>query len=229
MTEACVGFTRVLRGAGLQCGPDRVQAFLRATAHVDLYWAGRLTLCADPDDLPDTLYLSDGQTNAVEIVRQAAVDAPPLRYVAPVTVTEAGAFVRLPLPPEAYAKSRDGALADLRVVDASGARVISMSLSVKHFSTPSYAKWRKASEAIAKAVTPGFRMLVPDATGRALEGARFFQTIELRHQLLGVAQKSDVIVPRMRHPRGRLQQRRQFLRRGDPDGGVLAVGQLQQE
>ncbi|HUQ58316.1 vWA domain-containing protein [Lentzea sp.] len=52
MTEACVGFTSVLRGAGLPCGPDRVQAFLRATEHVDLYWAGRLTLCADPDDLP---------------------------------------------------------------------------------------------------------------------------------------------------------------------------------
>ncbi|MET8762130.1 VWA domain-containing protein [Lentzea sp. NPDC004782] len=52
MTEACVGFTRVLRGAGLACGPDRVQAYLRATAHVDLYWAGRLTLCSDPDDLP---------------------------------------------------------------------------------------------------------------------------------------------------------------------------------
>ncbi|MEU3648903.1 VWA domain-containing protein [Lentzea sp. NPDC034063] len=52
MTEACVGFTGVLRGAGLPCGPDRVQAFLRATEHVDLYWAGRLTLCADPDDLP---------------------------------------------------------------------------------------------------------------------------------------------------------------------------------
>lgn len=47
-----MGFTRVLRGAGLQCGPDRVQAYLRATAHVGLYWAGRLTLCADPDDLP---------------------------------------------------------------------------------------------------------------------------------------------------------------------------------
>ena len=47
-----MGFTRVLRGAGLACGPDRVQAYLRATAHVDLYWAGRLTLCADPDDLP---------------------------------------------------------------------------------------------------------------------------------------------------------------------------------
>ncbi|MFI6101837.1 VWA domain-containing protein [Lentzea sp. NPDC051213] len=52
MTAACVGFTRVLRGAGLQCGPDRVQAYLRATEHVDLYWAGRLTLCTDPDDLP---------------------------------------------------------------------------------------------------------------------------------------------------------------------------------
>jgi uncharacterized protein with von Willebrand factor type A (vWA) domain len=58
VTEACVEFTRVLRGAGLPCGPDRVQAFLRATEHVDLYWAGRLTLCADPDDLPhyDAVY-----------------------------------------------------------------------------------------------------------------------------------------------------------------------------
>jgi uncharacterized protein with von Willebrand factor type A (vWA) domain len=52
VTEVCVGFTRVLRGAGLQCDPDRVQAYVQATAHVDLYWAGRLTLCADPDDLP---------------------------------------------------------------------------------------------------------------------------------------------------------------------------------
>ncbi|TWP50096.1 VWA domain-containing protein [Lentzea tibetensis] len=50
--SVCVGFTRVLRAAGLACGPDRVQAYLRAAGHVDLYWAGRLTLCADPDDLP---------------------------------------------------------------------------------------------------------------------------------------------------------------------------------
>ena len=50
-------------------------------------------------------------------------DAPALRYSAPVTVATPGAFVRLPLPPEAYAKSRDGALADLRLVDATGARV----------------------------------------------------------------------------------------------------------
>lgn len=60
MTAACVGFTRVLRGAGLACGPDRVQAYLRAAEHIDLYWAGRLTLCADPDDLPryDAAYLA---------------------------------------------------------------------------------------------------------------------------------------------------------------------------
>lgn len=57
------------------------------------------------------------------LVSAQNVDAPNLRYAAPVTVAEPGAFVRLPLPPEAYAKSRDGALADLRVVDASGARV----------------------------------------------------------------------------------------------------------
>ena len=52
-----------------------------------------------------------------------AVDAPDLRYEAPLAVTTPGAFVRLPLPPEVYARSRDGALADLRVVDATGARV----------------------------------------------------------------------------------------------------------
>ena len=51
------------------------------------------------------------------------VDAPSLRYAAPVVVSSPGAFVRLPLPPEAYARSRDGALADIRVVDATGVRV----------------------------------------------------------------------------------------------------------
>jgi uncharacterized protein with von Willebrand factor type A (vWA) domain len=42
----------------MACGPDRVQAFLDATGELgladreSLYWAGRLTLCSDPDDLP---------------------------------------------------------------------------------------------------------------------------------------------------------------------------------
>jgi uncharacterized protein with von Willebrand factor type A (vWA) domain len=53
-----VGFTSVLRHAGLSVTTDRVGAFLRAveefdiTDRADTYWAGRLTLCADPDDLP---------------------------------------------------------------------------------------------------------------------------------------------------------------------------------
>jgi uncharacterized protein with von Willebrand factor type A (vWA) domain len=53
-----VGFATALREAGLPSGPQRVQAYLDAVERVDvadtsqLYWAGRLTLCADPDDLP---------------------------------------------------------------------------------------------------------------------------------------------------------------------------------
>ena len=48
-----VGFTAVLRGAGLAITSDRVSAFLRAVDALDVndrkqtYWAGRLTLCAD--------------------------------------------------------------------------------------------------------------------------------------------------------------------------------------
>lgn len=53
-----VGFAAALREAGLRCDAHRVQAYLDAVAHVDvaeprqLYWAGRLALCAEPDDLP---------------------------------------------------------------------------------------------------------------------------------------------------------------------------------
>ncbi len=53
-----LGFARALRHAGMACGPTRVQAFLEAAAEVGLgdrngvYWAGRVTLCSEPDDLP---------------------------------------------------------------------------------------------------------------------------------------------------------------------------------
>lgn len=53
-----VGFTVVLRNAGLAITTDRVAAFLAAldaldvTSETQTYWAGRLTLCSDPDDLP---------------------------------------------------------------------------------------------------------------------------------------------------------------------------------
>nr|WP_190861898.1 VWA domain-containing protein [Actinomadura sp. RB99] len=52
-----VGFARTLRAAGGTADPERVQAMLAALDHLDVldpaevYWAGRLTLCADPDDL----------------------------------------------------------------------------------------------------------------------------------------------------------------------------------
>lgn len=53
-----VGFASALRAAGLACDPHRIQAYLDAVQRVDLadpgqlYWAGRVTLCADPDDIP---------------------------------------------------------------------------------------------------------------------------------------------------------------------------------
>jgi uncharacterized protein len=52
-----IGFARSLRHAGLAVDTHRVQAYLAALTHLDLgsavqiYWAGRLTLCSGPDDL----------------------------------------------------------------------------------------------------------------------------------------------------------------------------------
>jgi uncharacterized protein with von Willebrand factor type A (vWA) domain len=57
-TEMLTGFARTLRHAGVNATPDRVQAMLVAADVLGMgeqdtaYWAGRLTLCAEPDDLP---------------------------------------------------------------------------------------------------------------------------------------------------------------------------------
>ncbi|MBV9822946.1 MAG: VWA domain-containing protein [Actinobacteria bacterium] len=57
VVDVVLGFARTLRHAGVPAGPDRVQAMLAALGHLDVldpsqvYWAGRLTLCADPEDL----------------------------------------------------------------------------------------------------------------------------------------------------------------------------------
>jgi uncharacterized protein with von Willebrand factor type A (vWA) domain len=57
VVETVLGFARTLRHAGVAASPDRVEAMLSAVAHLDVldatavYWAGRLTLCAGPDDL----------------------------------------------------------------------------------------------------------------------------------------------------------------------------------
>ncbi|MCF3938894.1 MULTISPECIES: vWA domain-containing protein [Gordonia] len=52
------GFARTLTHAGLPVATDSVETFLRALREIDLadvdavYWAGRATLCRDPDDQP---------------------------------------------------------------------------------------------------------------------------------------------------------------------------------
>jgi uncharacterized protein with von Willebrand factor type A (vWA) domain len=52
------GFARALRAAGLGVTPDRTAAFLTAVAEVGadsaggVYWAGRATLCSEPEHVP---------------------------------------------------------------------------------------------------------------------------------------------------------------------------------
>ncbi|GAA4147709.1 VWA domain-containing protein [Phytohabitans flavus] len=58
LTSILVGFARTLRNAGVQATGERVEAMVAAvdaldvTRPEDAYWAGRLTLCGEPDDLP---------------------------------------------------------------------------------------------------------------------------------------------------------------------------------
>ena len=57
VVDTVLGFARTLRHAGVTASPDRVEAMLGALGALDVldptdvYWAGRLTLCAGPDDL----------------------------------------------------------------------------------------------------------------------------------------------------------------------------------
>jgi len=57
VVDTVLGFARTLRHAGVTASPDRVESMLVALGALDVldpgavYWAGRLTLCAGPDDL----------------------------------------------------------------------------------------------------------------------------------------------------------------------------------
>jgi uncharacterized protein with von Willebrand factor type A (vWA) domain len=57
LVELLVGFAATVRAAGVPVTPDRTAAFLQAVVEVGLddragvYWAGRSTLCGDPDHL----------------------------------------------------------------------------------------------------------------------------------------------------------------------------------
>jgi uncharacterized protein with von Willebrand factor type A (vWA) domain len=56
-TDSVVGLARTLRAAGVPATADRVHATVAALERLDpgrradVYWAGRLTLCANPDDI----------------------------------------------------------------------------------------------------------------------------------------------------------------------------------
>ncbi|MFG3440471.1 VWA domain-containing protein [Nonomuraea sp. NPDC047897] len=58
LAATVTGFARTLRAAGVGADHERTANLLRALDHLDVsdprevYWAGRLTLCATPDDLP---------------------------------------------------------------------------------------------------------------------------------------------------------------------------------
>ncbi|MFV0533839.1 MAG: vWA domain-containing protein [Cumulibacter sp.] len=55
--EILLGFARMLQIAGIDVTPDRTQSMIAAVGELDVlnqddvYWAGRLTLCNNPDDL----------------------------------------------------------------------------------------------------------------------------------------------------------------------------------
>ncbi len=57
MLDATVAFGRVLRGAGLRVGTDRLVEFARAVEEMDparrddVYWSGRITLTSRPEDI----------------------------------------------------------------------------------------------------------------------------------------------------------------------------------
>ncbi len=81
--EALVAFSRVLRQAGVAVTPDRTQAFLRATALAGaeqrrrVYWAGRSTLCASPDDLECYDRTFETWFSDEDLPRKRLTEAPP--------------------------------------------------------------------------------------------------------------------------------------------------------
>lgn len=86
-TAGAVGFSRTLRAAGLAVTTDRIQRLVEAMAALDpgrrddVYWAGRLTVCAGPDDVPryDAAFAAyfagatSGQPRRAPLVRPASV------------------------------------------------------------------------------------------------------------------------------------------------------------
>jgi uncharacterized protein with von Willebrand factor type A (vWA) domain len=117
VTATMVGFARTLRAAGVGADHERVQAMVAALDHLDVldptdvYWAGRLTLCADAGDLPryDRCFAAyfSGET-ARPVARP------------PVTVI----LQQLPTPTLGSRQDGQEENADVRVATASAAEVL---------------------------------------------------------------------------------------------------------
>jgi uncharacterized protein with von Willebrand factor type A (vWA) domain len=93
VVDTVLGFARVLRAAGVAASPDRVEAMLAALGSLDVldtndvYWAGRLTLCAGPDDLDryDAAFTAWFGGERPRPSRTAAPEQPVLSAMAPLT------------------------------------------------------------------------------------------------------------------------------------------------
>lgn len=88
--DSLVGLAGTLRGMGVAASPDRVQAAVSALSlldpvrRADVYWAGRLTLCATHDDLAryDTVFAAYFGDRPGAIVRSQRLTRNRLRLVA---------------------------------------------------------------------------------------------------------------------------------------------------
>src|SRR6478672_6940169 len=88
-TGVVVGLARTLRAAGVPASPERVHATVDALRLLDprrrddVYWAGRLTLCASADDIAryDRVFAAYFGDRPAALVRRPAAPAAHLRLV----------------------------------------------------------------------------------------------------------------------------------------------------
>ncbi len=88
--DSVVGLARTLRATGVGASPERVQAAVQAVSaldparHDDVYWAGRLTLCASDEEIRryDAVFAAYFGDRPGAIVRRQRLSKPALRVVA---------------------------------------------------------------------------------------------------------------------------------------------------
>jgi uncharacterized protein with von Willebrand factor type A (vWA) domain len=127
MLDAAVAFGRILRGAGLRVGTDRLVGFAGALEELDagrrgdVYWAGRITLVSRPDEIETydwafELFWDEGASSKARPRPKARFSVPqPERSVMPPKKTvekdEGGEeAVRLRYSPVEVLKTKDFAL-----------------------------------------------------------------------------------------------------------------------